>query len=99
MAPNNPTPTPAAATCTTAGCSNPATTTALDTGAPVCRKCADTAARDWESEQREADTIDALDELLPSGQVPPAIGLSTMMTSSIVNASIGLLPKPGEQAH
>lgn len=27
------------------------------------------------------------------------IGLSTMMTSSIVNASIGLLPKPGEQAH
>ena len=60
-------------TCSVPGCKNPATTTALDTGAPVCRKCADTAARDWEAQQREDDTIDAIEELLPVGQVPPGL--------------------------
>ena len=60
-------------TCSVPGCSNPATTTALQDGAPVCRECADKAARRWEAQEREDESEDALDSLLPAEQVGPAI--------------------------
>ena len=60
-------------TCSVPGCKNPATTTALHDGAPICRECADKAARRWEEQEREDESEDALDQLLPSEQVGPAI--------------------------
>ena len=60
-------------TCSVPGCSNPATTTALQDGAPVCRECADKAARRWEAQEREDESEDALDLLLPSEQVAPEV--------------------------